>query len=131
MVWPGSLHNTDVITRFVAREGRAYTVSVSGVLQPGDLFLGADDGSDGGQTGEAGGQSGPLRSTPLLQELADSVGCLPTDSSAADREFSAIGIEAAVEAIARNSGGSLDTAGAESSLERTRMRFQQLASRQF
>jgi len=41
MVWPGSVRNTDVITRFVAQEGRMVAVSVSGVLRPGDVFAGA------------------------------------------------------------------------------------------
>jgi nitrilase len=30
--WPGSLHNTDDITRFMAREGRSYVLSVSGLM---------------------------------------------------------------------------------------------------
>ena len=31
-VWPGSLRNTEDITRFIAREARSYVVSVSGML---------------------------------------------------------------------------------------------------
>lgn len=31
-VWPGSLRNTEDITRMIAREGRCYVVSVSGIL---------------------------------------------------------------------------------------------------
>lgn len=31
-VWPGNLRNTADITRFIAREGRSYVVSVSGLM---------------------------------------------------------------------------------------------------
>jgi nitrilase len=31
-VWPGSQHNTEDITRFIARESRSYVVSVSGMM---------------------------------------------------------------------------------------------------
>ncbi|MEL7298314.1 MAG: nitrilase-related carbon-nitrogen hydrolase, partial [Pseudomonadota bacterium] len=36
-VWPGNLHNTADITRFVARESRSYVLSVSGLMRPQDL----------------------------------------------------------------------------------------------
>ncbi|MCC6242409.1 MAG: carbon-nitrogen hydrolase family protein [Gemmatimonadaceae bacterium] len=32
-IWPGSVRNTEDITRFIAREGRSYVVSVCGVLR--------------------------------------------------------------------------------------------------
>ena len=35
-VWPGGLHNTDMITRFIARESRSYVLSVSGLMRPQD-----------------------------------------------------------------------------------------------
>ena len=36
-VWPGSLRNTGEITRFIAREGRSYVVSVSGLMRREDI----------------------------------------------------------------------------------------------
>jgi nitrilase len=36
-VWPGSVRNTEDITRFIAREGRSYAISVSGLLRRGDI----------------------------------------------------------------------------------------------
>lgn len=36
-VWPGGLHNTKDITRFIALESRSYVVSVSGLLRPSDI----------------------------------------------------------------------------------------------
>jgi nitrilase len=36
-VWPGSLRNTEDITRFIALEGRSWVISVSGFLQPSDF----------------------------------------------------------------------------------------------
>ncbi|WP_374959479.1 nitrilase-related carbon-nitrogen hydrolase, partial [Gilvibacter sp.] len=33
-VWPGSDHNTKDITRFMAREGRSYVISVSALMRP-------------------------------------------------------------------------------------------------
>jgi nitrilase len=36
-IWPGSLHNTQDITRFIALESRSYVVSVSGLMRPQDL----------------------------------------------------------------------------------------------
>jgi len=36
-VWPGGLHNTQDLTRFIAREARSYVVSVSGLMRPADL----------------------------------------------------------------------------------------------
>jgi nitrilase len=38
--WPGGVHNTRDLTRFVAVESRSYVVSASGLLRPGDI--GAD-----------------------------------------------------------------------------------------
>ena len=35
-IWPGSQRNTRDITRFVAREGRSYVLSVSGLMRPSD-----------------------------------------------------------------------------------------------
>ena len=36
-VWPGSLHNTKDITRFIARESRSYVISVSSIMTPDDF----------------------------------------------------------------------------------------------
>ena len=36
-VWPGSERNTADITRFIAREGRSYVMSVSGLMRPADI----------------------------------------------------------------------------------------------
>ncbi len=36
-IWPGSDRNTVDITRFLAREGRSYVLSVSGLMRPGDV----------------------------------------------------------------------------------------------
>ncbi len=36
-VWPGSLRNTEDITRFIALEGRSWVMSVSGFLRPSDF----------------------------------------------------------------------------------------------
>ena len=36
-VWPGSDHNTKDITRFMAREGRSYVISVSALMQKEDF----------------------------------------------------------------------------------------------
>jgi nitrilase len=36
-IWPGSVHNTEDITRFIARESRSYVLSVSGVLRAADV----------------------------------------------------------------------------------------------
>lgn len=36
-VWPGGMHNTPDITRFIAIEGRSYVLSVSGLLRPSDI----------------------------------------------------------------------------------------------
>ena len=35
-IWPGSQRNTTDITRFMAREGRSYVLSVSGLMRPQD-----------------------------------------------------------------------------------------------
>jgi nitrilase len=35
-IWPGSQRNTRDITRFIAREGRSYVLSVSGLMRPAD-----------------------------------------------------------------------------------------------
>ncbi|MEM1214174.1 MAG: carbon-nitrogen hydrolase family protein [Bacteroidota bacterium] len=35
--WPGSLRNTEILTRFLAREGRSYTLSVSGLFRAADI----------------------------------------------------------------------------------------------
>lgn len=36
-IWPGGLHNTKDITRFIAKESRSYVVSVSGLMRPQDF----------------------------------------------------------------------------------------------
>ncbi len=36
-IWPGGLHNTQDITRFIAIESRSYVVSVSGLMHAGDF----------------------------------------------------------------------------------------------
>lgn len=36
-IWPGSVRNTEHITRFIAREGRSYVMSVSGLLRRADV----------------------------------------------------------------------------------------------
>ena len=36
-VWPGSLQNTNEITRFIAKESRSFVVSVSGLLKADDI----------------------------------------------------------------------------------------------
>ena len=47
--WPGGPQNTEEITRFLAREGRSYCLSVSGLMRPEDL----PDGLHGLPLGEA------------------------------------------------------------------------------
>lgn len=36
-IWPGGEHNTHDITRFIAKEGRSYVMSVSGLMRPEDF----------------------------------------------------------------------------------------------
>ena len=36
-IWPGNIRNTEDITRFVAREGRSFVVSVSGLMRKSDI----------------------------------------------------------------------------------------------
>lgn len=36
-IWPGGLHNTEDITRFIAKEGRSYVMSVSSLMRPADF----------------------------------------------------------------------------------------------
>lgn len=36
-VWPGSVHNTEDITRFIAKEARSYVISVSGLMTRHDF----------------------------------------------------------------------------------------------
>jgi nitrilase len=36
-IWPGNRHNTEDITRFVAREGRSYVLSVSSLMRHQDI----------------------------------------------------------------------------------------------
>ena len=36
-IWPGGMHNTPDITRFMAREGRSYVISVCGVMRRSDI----------------------------------------------------------------------------------------------
>lgn len=37
-IWPGGEHNTHDITRFMAKEGRSYVMSVSGLMRPEDML---------------------------------------------------------------------------------------------
>lgn len=43
-IWPGGMHNTGDITRFIAREARSYVVSVCGVLRRSDIPEGVPHG---------------------------------------------------------------------------------------
>ena len=36
-IWPGNRRNTEVLTRFLAREGRSYCISVSGLMRRSDV----------------------------------------------------------------------------------------------
>jgi predicted amidohydrolase len=36
-IWPGGIHNTHDITQFIAKEGRSYVMSVSGLMRPQDF----------------------------------------------------------------------------------------------
>ncbi len=36
-IWPGGIHNTRDITRFIAKEARSYVLSVSGLMRKGDI----------------------------------------------------------------------------------------------
>ena len=36
-IWPGSVRNTEEITRFIARESRSYVISVSGLMRRSDI----------------------------------------------------------------------------------------------
>jgi nitrilase len=38
-VWPGGIHNTSQITRFIAQEARSYVMSVSGLMRRDDIPL--------------------------------------------------------------------------------------------
>ena len=39
-VWPGGLHNTKDLMRFIAQESRSYVIGVSGLLRPADIPVG-------------------------------------------------------------------------------------------
>jgi nitrilase len=39
-VWPGGLHNTKDLTRFIAQESRSYVIAVSGLMRPQDIPVG-------------------------------------------------------------------------------------------
>ena len=39
-VWPGGLHNTKDLTRFIAQEIRSYVIAVSGLMRPQDIPVG-------------------------------------------------------------------------------------------
>lgn len=39
-LWPGGLHNTHDLTRFLAKEGRSYVISVSGLMRREDIAAG-------------------------------------------------------------------------------------------
>lgn len=36
-IWPGNVRNTEILTRFLAREGRSYCVSVCGLMRRSDI----------------------------------------------------------------------------------------------
>lgn len=36
-IWPGGLHNTEDLTKFIAKESRSYVISVSGILRKEDI----------------------------------------------------------------------------------------------
>ncbi len=36
-IWPGNKRNTEILTRFLAREGRSYVISVSGLMRSSDI----------------------------------------------------------------------------------------------
>jgi nitrilase len=36
-IWPGSVHNTENITRFIAQESRSFVISVSGLMRKSDI----------------------------------------------------------------------------------------------
>ncbi len=36
-IWPGNVRNTEILTRFLAREGRSYCVSVAGIMRREDV----------------------------------------------------------------------------------------------
>lgn len=36
-IWPGNKRNTEILTRFLAREGRSYVISVSGIMRHTDI----------------------------------------------------------------------------------------------
>lgn len=36
-IWPGNARNTDILTPFLAREGRSYVISVSGLMRESDI----------------------------------------------------------------------------------------------
>jgi len=37
--WPGSLRNTEDITPFLAKEGRSYSIAVSSMMRPSDIWM--------------------------------------------------------------------------------------------
>ncbi len=43
-IWPGGMHNTPDITRFIAKESRSYVISVCGVLRSSDIPDGLPQG---------------------------------------------------------------------------------------
>jgi nitrilase len=36
-IWPGGVHNTEDVTRFIAQESRSYVISVSGLMRKSDI----------------------------------------------------------------------------------------------
>ncbi|TXF89844.1 carbon-nitrogen hydrolase family protein [Neolewinella aurantiaca] len=56
-IWPGNVRNTEVLTRFLAREGRSYCVSVGGLMRPEDVPEGV----------------------PFRDEIIGSMGAMPAD----------------------------------------------------
>ncbi len=36
-IWPGGLHNTHDLTKFIAKEGRSFVISVSGIMRKSDI----------------------------------------------------------------------------------------------
>ena len=56
-IWPGNVRNTEVLTRFLAREGRSYCVSVCGLMRKEDV----------------------PESTPYYKEIVKHLGDMPAD----------------------------------------------------
>ncbi|QFP76831.1 carbon-nitrogen hydrolase family protein [Deinococcus sp. AJ005] len=78
-VWPGGMHNTPDITRFIALESRSFVLSVSGLLRPSDIpedFLLRQEMLDSGRPFFANGGTAAAApdGTWLLPPLAETEG---------------------------------------------------------